>query len=99
MKYKKTEKIQMYKIYNPVIREEVQMLDTDKYNHLPTKSKCTKNNNNPITRKEVHILDNEKYNHSTRAIHPLNIGSIRNPTKSKCRKNKIIPSSARKYEQ
>jgi hypothetical protein len=46
---------------------------------------------NPVIREEVQIVDAEKCNHSTQAAHPLNIGSTRKPTKSKCTKNKNNP--------
>jgi hypothetical protein len=47
---------------------------------------------------EVKILDAKKYNDSTRATYPLNIESKRKPTKYKCGKNKIIPSSVRNFK-
>jgi hypothetical protein len=37
---------------------------------------------NPTPARKFKILGNEKYNQ----LHPLNIGSTRNPTKSKCGK-------------
>jgi hypothetical protein len=48
---------------------------------------------------KIYIIDDKKFNQQTRSVHPLYKGSTRKPTKSKFRKNKIIPSSARKYEQ
>jgi hypothetical protein len=94
---------------NPITREELHILDNEKYNHWtrevqlviigsrrkPKKNKCRKN---PLIREEVQILVDKKYNHSTRAVHLVNKGSTRKPTKSKCGKNKIIPSSTRKFK-
>jgi hypothetical protein len=44
--------------------------------------------NNPIIREEVEIFYDEKYNHSTRAVHPLIIGSTRQPKNPNIQKSK-----------
>jgi hypothetical protein len=47
-----------------------------------------------LASRKVQRLKAEKYNRSTQEVQSLSIGSTKKLTKSKCTKNKKIPSSA-----